>query len=570
MTEAISRAEHPGSSLWDLPWFFAGALVYLSFGFTEMMGSDLWWHLAAGREMWEQGTVRLLDSWSYKEAGTPWRNHEWLADLVFHGWVQIFGVEALVYWKWLLLILTYGLLQRVLLRICSCPGAALLAAIAAVAVAAPFLDIRPQLYSLLGAAVLLNLALWRKPRLWELLLLFLVWVNLHGGFLFGLMALGILVFPWRDWSLPAMWRSTGLVLACAAVALLNPDGINAYAYPLEYALNADSPYRSLGEWRPPFESGGIRSPLYLGALIVGGLCAALWLLPVVRRVVLLIPEALALGALTAAMSLTSRRFVILYALALGLLLAPFLAALFRLRLQRKLQWTVLGLALVFGVYRLSPFSLKPAVAFHYLTAEYAFPHAVTEFVALNELRGPTFAYYNWGGFLHWKGNGSLQVFIDGRANTIYDDETYNTYVSILGRKPGWQERMEATGAKLFLWPRGRGGQRLLEQLLESRRWILLYQDNRGVLLAHTSYPLPSALQRPRESFHSTLADAYVAQRRGDPRRAQEAAERAYEQRPWDLGACRAITLARQIQGDQTGAEEVVSDCRSRFASRYLQ
>ena len=30
-------------------FYLAGALVYLSFGFTEMMGSDLWWHLAVGR-----------------------------------------------------------------------------------------------------------------------------------------------------------------------------------------------------------------------------------------------------------------------------------------------------------------------------------------------------------------------------------------------------------------------------------------------------------------------------------------------------------------------------------------
>ena len=30
-------------------WLAAAALLYLSFGYTEMMGSDLWWHLAAGR-----------------------------------------------------------------------------------------------------------------------------------------------------------------------------------------------------------------------------------------------------------------------------------------------------------------------------------------------------------------------------------------------------------------------------------------------------------------------------------------------------------------------------------------
>jgi hypothetical protein len=99
------------------PWQLAGALICLSFGFTEMMGSDLWWHLAAGREIIQTGTLWLVDDWSFTELGSPWHNHEWLADLLFYGWASLLGVPSLVYWKWLLIIASFGLLQHVLTRV---------------------------------------------------------------------------------------------------------------------------------------------------------------------------------------------------------------------------------------------------------------------------------------------------------------------------------------------------------------------------------------------------------------------------------------------------------------------
>ena len=79
----------------------AGAALYLSLGYTEMAGSDLWWHIAAGRELFQTGTPWMVDDWSYTAHGGDWLNHEWLADIVFFAWVDGFGLTTLVYWKWL-------------------------------------------------------------------------------------------------------------------------------------------------------------------------------------------------------------------------------------------------------------------------------------------------------------------------------------------------------------------------------------------------------------------------------------------------------------------------------------
>lgn len=551
-------------------WLLAGALVYLSFGFTEMMGSDLWWHLAGGRELVQTGSLWLVDDWSYSELGEPWHNHEWLADLIFYGWASLAGVASLVVWKWLLMVSSFVLLQRVLTALSGNAAAALLAGIAAIMLAAPFLDMRPQLYGLLGIALLLNLCLEREPRLWELLPLFLLWSNLHGSFVFGLMLLGILVFPWRDPTLPRLRRAALVCLFCVGICLINPDGLRIFWLPLVYALNDDSPYRSIAEWRSPFEKGGIQSPLYPYSLVVAAALVLGWVLPFVRRAVPFNPAVLALALLTAAMSMTSRRFIILWAVAFALLLAPALAVVLR---QRALQLAALPILLcvcIWASLRLAPYSLRPVVAFHYLTAEYSYPEGMTDFVLSNKLAGNTFAYYNWGGYLHWRTDGALKVFIDGRANTLFDDETYLDYVSVLALRPGWLEKIEESGAQLVFWTHARGGRRLTQRLMQTRRWILLFEDNVGAVLAHESLPLPSTLRIPRSGFSAQINAAAQALRKGDPEAAVAAASLAYSLRPWDQRACSWLKRTLQSAGRGDEADARMRECRELFRSRYLR
>jgi len=94
----------------------AAGLLFLSYGYTEMAGSDMWWHIAAGRELLQTGSLWMVDDWSFTAHGVDWLNHEWLADLIYYGWVSAWGVQSLVYWKWLLVIATFGTLLVALTR----------------------------------------------------------------------------------------------------------------------------------------------------------------------------------------------------------------------------------------------------------------------------------------------------------------------------------------------------------------------------------------------------------------------------------------------------------------------
>ena len=562
----LNKLSRPDSLLWLL----AGAVLFLSYGYTEMQGSDLWWHIAAGREILQNGSLWLNDSWSFKTANAAWVNHEWLADILYYNWVLLFGLESLVYWKWLVVVATYVVLQWSLTRGGHQGAVGFLCAAAALAIAAPFIDMRPHLYSLLGFSLLIYLTLNRSVAIWKLGLLFVVWVNVHGGFIFGLMALAILVFPWRDLSQEALIRPAKVLLVCTLACLINPDGINSFILPLTYALDADSPYRTLGEWLAPFKPGGIQAPLFVWALYAVPAIAISYAIPYVRRITGVPWEGLALCGLTLLMSLTSRRFIPLFAISMAVMSAPVLSfALEKVRAE-KIGVVLLVLALGWGGLRMLPYPLSAGPAYHYLTAEYVYPIDTFNYIEANDIRGNVFALYNWGGYIHWRSDGKLKVFIDGRANTVYDDDTYNQYVAVLNGRPNWLELVESSEADYFLWPYYQyGGIEKLKTLLSEGRWQLVYQDSVSFLLARSTVRPPASLKPSPATAYRSLTEAQLSAFASDFSSAAIYAERVLAKIPWQKGACNLATLSHRKMGDEVKAEKILQRCRGHFPSRQL-
>ncbi|MFK8047453.1 MAG: tetratricopeptide repeat protein [Halioglobus sp.] len=552
-------------------WYSAGAILFLSYGYTEMQGSDLWWHIAAGREIIQTKTLWMVDDWSFSSHGAIWRNHEWLADIIYYGWAHALGVASLVYWKWLVVIATFVILQQVCHRISGSFAASLVCAGAAIAIAAPFIDVRPHLYTLLCFSVLLLLLLNRQPVLWKLALLFVVWVNLHGGFFFGLMALGILIFPWRNFSLETFKPAFFIGLACVAVCLLNPSGIHNFLYPLTYAFDSSSPFKTLGEWLPPSEKGGIRSPIFFWAQYLAPLIALSYLVPFVRRASGIPWEGIALSALTLAMAITSRRFIPLFAMSMAVMSAPLLGLLL-VKLNEEKSSIGLGVAaLCFAVYRLMPYPLSSGAAYHYLTAEYTYPIDMVDFMRTNNIKGNVYALYNWGGYLHWRTDGDLKVFIDGRADTIYNAETYLGYVDVLRNVPGWLGQIERSGAEYVLWPNvGYGGSRKGNELIKSGRWQFIYQDSVSFLMAKKPLVKNAEYIPAPVTPYTHLGLARLQAMQGNYESAVALATQTREAIPYQNGACNVLIDSYRALGDLDRANATIRDCRSYFPSNHLR
>ena len=82
----VSEPAAPVRSWARALWYLGAALVFWSFGYTTMRGSDLWWHIAGGRWMWEHGTAWVSDPFSFSAAGKHWLNDAWLSGVMLYLW----------------------------------------------------------------------------------------------------------------------------------------------------------------------------------------------------------------------------------------------------------------------------------------------------------------------------------------------------------------------------------------------------------------------------------------------------------------------------------------------------
>jgi hypothetical protein len=245
---------------------FAGLLA----SFPARNG-DLWLHLAAGRRLAQGGP-------SLAVVPGAAASHTWLYDLLCYGLHSVLGDPGLVAAKAAGVVA----LALVLLRLSRAGrGWSVVAACTALALLAMStrLLLQPATvsYLLLALAFLLDketrrqgdketippssLRAWLPP--WPLAVLFVVWANVDGRFVFGLATVAL---TWLGRALDtagsvtgrltAVLRALSCALCLAAVCLLNPAHVGAFVLPSELAAfwaPEPSAASGLGQVASPFE-----------------------------------------------------------------------------------------------------------------------------------------------------------------------------------------------------------------------------------------------------------------------------------------------------------------------------
>jgi hypothetical protein len=176
-------------------WLSLVCAVVVLFGLSPLAGSDLWMHLILGRWIWTHGWVPSTDPFSYITEGQPFIAHSWLAEVAFYLVEQSAGTVGFMLLRFALIILALtAALQTARLLKAPWPAVMLLA---------PFvlglmwsrLEFRPQLFTSAFLAVELWLIVsvhtgqrsWRW--LWALPPLYALWINLHPGWVQGMVLL---------------------------------------------------------------------------------------------------------------------------------------------------------------------------------------------------------------------------------------------------------------------------------------------------------------------------------------------------------------------------------------------
>jgi hypothetical protein len=189
-------------------FFVLHVVVALARSGDALRDPGVGWHLQAGRQMLATWSVPRVDVFSFTAAGRPWVDYYWLFELVSAACERVAGLP-LVATVWML---AYAAIPLVLYRNVVRAGASPLAALLLVPVAHVTLlshaFTRPHVVTYLAFAVLLGaLAEVEAGRrdvraLWWLVPLATVWANMHGGFVVGLAAVGLVAAATgaRSWS----------------------------------------------------------------------------------------------------------------------------------------------------------------------------------------------------------------------------------------------------------------------------------------------------------------------------------------------------------------------------------
>ncbi len=442
--------------------------VLVALPLAKTVDPDFWWHLRTGRLIVGSGIPRH-DPFSWTAAGKAWVTHEWLSEVV------IYGVES-----------TLGYLGNVLL-FGAVTGGALLVAYAlgrrlgagtkplvllmfpATLVMAQFVAVRPQEFTWLLFAVFVYILQRREEGdavpLWVLPPLMALWVNLHLGFFYGLMAVGvwtlIQVVRWLRWRTVSLRTPLLAAGACLLATLANPNGPAILLYPLKY-MQGNEQRSLIVEWqRPDFTS--------------------VWNIPVTMTLVLLAlslpwqrrrPFLAILSVAAIAFSVQAARNLPFAALLLLPMAASAAADHWRLASRERDSGmrfqTLPGIGLVAAlaacVLVIGP-SFGASLS-GYRPSSDGYPSAGVSFVESGYSGARLFNEYAWGGYLIDRLYPNTPVFIDGREE-FYGGKIFGDYIHILSVDDGWDDLLSQYGVEVALVERD---SRLAGAMRSSDNW----------------------------------------------------------------------------------------------------
>ena len=221
-------------------------VVPLLFG-DRMLNADgdMLRHVAHGRWMLEHGQFLHSDQFSYTKGGEPFVAFEYGSQLLYAMVERLAGLAGVVVLGSLLIAGSYAVMARFLLARGADPFSTYATTMVAAVIGAVHWAARPHLITLLFVAFLLFFLEpgERRPKLWVLFLMFMVWANLHGGFVFGLTLLGIYLVgslgEWRWGADPVLWKERSRYYALALLVaglgtLVNPNGLALHLHIIRF------------------------------------------------------------------------------------------------------------------------------------------------------------------------------------------------------------------------------------------------------------------------------------------------------------------------------------------------
>ena len=447
---------------------------------------DLWGHVRYGQDVLAAGRLPATATYTFTAPEHPWINHENLAEIAFAAAMNHFGPAGLGMIRGLLGFAVVGLFLAAARRRGAGLPATALTVILVCWNLGPWWTARPQLFTNAGFAAMVFL-LDRGGRWLGLVpLLFVVWANAHGGFVAGLLLLGLYLGcrgvealareGWAAWPRVAGLGALGVLAALAT--LVTPYGS-------EYAVWL---FRDLTPPRPEITEWARLAPTHQ-QFVPFVLLAGLTLAAFARRGRPRDPAEVVCLVVAAIQAVAHLRHIPFFAILAGFWLPPALEPWFsRLARRRpaaappaRFLQPALGIVVAALVATLGAQLSRLRVD----RAQY--PVEAFSFMAAHGIAGRAVVYFDWSQYAIAAFAPRLTVAFDGRFRTCYPQDVADAHFDlILGERAGRRWRspgstpfdptraLEMGAPELVLL--NRGVPHGPEVMRHTTGWVLLYQD----------------------------------------------------------------------------------------------
>ena len=488
---------------WMLP-SIGDAIFLIIFLFLVINGkglladADTGWHIGIGRYILETWSIPKTGIYSYTAANMPWMAHEWLTELIF-AWIHdAAGLNGIVFTTALIIAITHYLFFKFLVSRGVDTVLSLILTIFVITVTSVHWLARPHILSMLITLVwYMALQAYRvegKRYLYLLPLIMVLWVNLHGGFMAGLLLIAVYwLGSVLDFLIPKdsedkekgkkdilLYGKVGFLSICAS--LLNPHGYKTLLFPFQIMgqkLNVDR----ISEWLSPnFHEVLPYEYMLLTLVVILGF----------SKFKLSFIEA-GLVILWTHLSLHSVRYGPLFAIIVIPIMAIRLEGLMKdgreagNRLLSRIydfserigmtSGSVKGHAIpIIAVILAAAVTVNSGRIFGMPLLDYRFdkkklPVDAVEFAEKNGIKGRIFNTYHFGGYLIYRGFPKEGVFVDGRADMY--NEFLKNYYNVVDIKQEWKDVLKKFDID---WMLITANSSLSVLLLETDEWRLTYAD----------------------------------------------------------------------------------------------
>lgn len=438
-------------------------LFVIKFTFAGLSDPDFFWHLKTGEYIVSMLVIPVSDPFSFTFLGKQWIPHEWLTEVILYAANNSFGFYGIKILVATICIATFHVQLNLAKNFLSNETWSILLCLAFFAPNLIFFTPRPQIFTFLLFSIFLHALLQYKysrsvKLLYWLPFLMVLWVNLHGAFIIGIVLLGL--FTASEWCnmliRPKAARSTNQALttlsfvsgATVLAAAINPQHLHIFVYPFQ-VLNLDVAIGMIAEWRSP-NFHILHDKIYL-ALIIGFFFLLIYSKKKPDVTEIIIPTFFIVSALTAIRHMPLMSVVLLAFSAVFLkevaiankakYMSHGTSVLFK-NASREISPTRTAIANVFLIVVFSgTLLLQDSESKVAGQNEKALPVGAANFVISNKLDGNMFNSYDIGGYLIYRLAPDRKVFIDGRAD-VYGDKFINDYITIYSGKAGWKEKFD--------------------------------------------------------------------------------------------------------------------------------